>query len=107
MSAVSPNRQHLTRPYSSSMGEIRTGNAVFEAPWERAVDYLVSHAGRWVPGWELADAVYGGICSESAVWVLINRARKYFRIESSKVFGYRIGEVEATAALCPKCGARR
>lgn len=97
----------LTRPHTSSMGNIRAGYANYEASWERAVDYLASHAGRWVPGWELADALYGGICSGSAVPMAVTRARRYFRIESNKVLGYRIGRQEVTAARCPNCGARR
>lgn len=78
----------------------------YELSWEIAVDYLASHAGRWVQGWELADAIYGGYCAPSAVAGAIKAARKYFPIESSRM-GYRIGRKDVAAAECPTCGARR
>jgi hypothetical protein len=78
----------------------------YELSWEIAVDYLASHAGRWVQGWELAEAVYGGYCAPSAVAGAIKAARRYFPIESSRA-GYRIGRADVTAASCPNCGRRR
>lgn len=97
----------LTRAHTLSIVDILRENPQYEAPWERAIDYLASHAGRWVPGWELADAVYGGHCSRAAVPMLISRARRHFRIESDRNLGYRIGRHDVQAAMCPKCSTRR
>ena len=97
----------LTPAHTSSIVSILASNPRYEAAWERAIDYLASHAGRWVPGWELADAVYGGHCSRSAVPMLIKRAKRYFRVESDPNLGYRIGRADLAEALCKNCGARR
>ena len=73
--------------------------------WETAVEYLVSHAGRWVPSVEIGDFVYGGIYSTNAPHVLIHRARRAgVPIESSEL-GYRIGRDNSLA--CPSCGSLR
>lgn len=101
------NPSVLTSAHTLSMRHIRNRNEMFVAPWEQAVEYLAAHAGRYVPGWELADRVYGGACSRSAVPMLITRARRYFRIESHRVFGYRIGRQQVAEATCPRCGALR
>jgi hypothetical protein len=71
------------------------------------VEYLASHAGRWVPGSELADALYSGLCAESAPRVLVKRARaKGFAIESGPL-GYRVGRAVARESACPKCARLR
>jgi hypothetical protein len=88
------------------MRDIRKAEYSPAPAWERAIDYLTSHAGRWVPGWELVDAVYSGIADRSAVPLLIRRARRYFPIESSRM-GYRIGRPDVAAARCPNCGRQR
>lgn len=73
--------------------------------WTSAVDYLLSHAGRWVPSVELADHVYSGACARQAPHVLIHRARRAgIPIESSEM-GYRIGRDNSLA--CPECGSLR
>jgi hypothetical protein len=96
----------ITRGNNGAMPDIRKRSGVFEATWEKAVDYLAEHAGRWVPGWELADVVYQGFCSRAAVAQLMRRARRYFPIESGRL-GYRIGRPDLSAFDCPKCGRRR
>ena len=74
---------------------------------DQLVEYLVSHAGRWVPALELADALYGGVCAESAPRVLVRRARAAgFRIDSSQ-YGYQVGRVEQQRQKCPGCGRLR
>lgn len=88
------------------MPEIRSGNGERGATWEQAVDYLASHAPRWIPGWELRDAVYGPYASESAVAGLVRQARRFFPIESGRL-GYRIWRQDLSASYCPKCGRRR
>lgn len=89
------------------MGDIRTGNGLASAPVAVLVEYLVEHAGRWVPGSELADVVYGGVCADSAPRVLVARARaRGYRIESTRA-GYRVGRPEAAGARCPKCARLR
>lgn len=97
----------LSHAYNFSIVNMPAENPRYEAVWERAIDYLAAHAGRWVPSWELADEVYGGHCSRSAVPLLIRRARQHFRIESSTALGYRIGRADVAEATCPKCFARR
>lgn len=73
--------------------------------WRAAVEYLVSHAGRWVTSVEIADFVYAGACSYRAPHVLILRARRAgVPIESSEM-GYRIGRDHRLT--CPDCGALR
>lgn len=73
--------------------------------WASAVEYLVSHSGRWVTGWEIGDFVYKGICSPRAPHMLIRRARRAgIPIESSEL-GYRIGRNKELT--CPSCGALR
>ena len=72
-----------------------------------AVQYLVGHRGRWVPGWELADLLYGGACNRRSVSVVISRARRRgLRVESS-AFGYRIGRPGQQEGDCPVCSAPR
>lgn len=72
------------------------------ATWTTAVEYLVSHAGRWIPAAELGDYVYRGACSRAAPHVLIRRARAAgVRIESS-AFGYRVGRIDRP--VCRTCG---
>ena len=73
--------------------------------WTTAVEYLLSHAGRWVPSVEISDHVYAGICSDASPRVLIHRARRAgIPIESSEL-GYRIGRDNSLA--CPTCGSLR
>lgn len=88
------------------MRSIPPSNRTRQSPTELAVDYLASHAGRWVPGWELADAVYGGHADRSAIAKLVDRARRLFPIESGRL-GYRIGRADLAASKCPNCGRRR
>lgn len=71
--------------------------------WTQAVEYLVSHAGRWVSGFEIGDHVYRGQHSPKAPGQLIYRARKAgIPIESSP-YGYRIGRQHRLT--CRQCGA--
>ena len=73
--------------------------------WRMAVEYLVSHAGRWVTSVEIGDYVYSGACVRHAPHMLIQRARRAgVPIESSEM-GYRIGR--NTSLVCPSCGALR
>ena len=73
--------------------------------WAIAVDYLLSHAGRWVPSSEISDHIYSGACADASPRVLIHRARRAgIPIESSEM-GYRIGR--NTSLACPSCGALR
>lgn len=73
--------------------------------WRSAVEYLVSHAGRWVTSGEIGDYVYAGAFSRTAPHVLIHRAKRAgIPIESSEM-GYRIGRNQQLA--CPDCGALR
>lgn len=73
--------------------------------WSIAVDYLLNHAGRWVPSVEISDVVYGGACVRHAPHMLMQRARRAgIPIESSEM-GYRIGRDNSLA--CPDCGLLR
>lgn len=73
--------------------------------WTSAVDYLVSHAGRWVPSVEIGDYVYSGACARTTPHILIQRAKRAgIPIESSEL-GYRIGR--DTTLRCPSCGLLR
>lgn len=97
------NREGVTRRYMLSMGNIQPRNRVNSSMVDELVEYLASHAGRWVPGSELADALYSGLCAESAPRVLVNRARaKGFAIESGAM-GYRVGRSLSQNA-CGRCG---
>ena len=79
-----------------------------ESTVEAAFSYLLSHRGRWVPGWELADRVYRGACSRQAVSVIIYRARRRLGVPiESGPFGYRVGRAVAVQLPCPQCGAQR
>lgn len=98
------NREGVTRRYMSSMVDMQPRNRVSSSMVEQLVDYLVSHAGRWVPASELADALYGGVCGESSPRALVNRARaKGFAIDSGPM-GYRVGRAQAKESACPRCG---
>ena len=74
---------------------------------ERAVlDYLASHAGRYVPSDELASAVWG-FASRTTPHVYVGRIRaKLGRIIEGTPFGYRLTESRAIslARRCPRCG---
>ena len=73
--------------------------------WTVAVDYLLSHAGRWVPSVEIADHVYAGACARHAHHMLVKRAKQAGIPIESSVLGYRIGRNNTLA--CPDCGALR
>lgn len=73
--------------------------------WATAVDYLLSHAGRWVPSVEIADFVYSGACARHAPHMLIARAKRAGVPIESSVLGYRIGRNLSLA--CPDCGMLR
>lgn len=76
---------------------------------QQLLDYLASHAGRFVPSSELRDALFGGIASASAPMELVMRIRRKLGpavIESAVGFGYRISNARACglARRCPRCG---
>lgn len=73
--------------------------------WTAAIDYLLSHAGRWVPSVEIADHVYSGTCNRSAPHVLMHRAKRAGIPIEASLMGYRIGRNNSLA--CPDCGALR
>lgn len=71
---------------------------------EGAALYLVSHRGRWVPAWELADHLYGGHCGRSTVRMLVLRLRRRGLEVESGPFGYRVGR--SAVRECDRCGGR-
>lgn len=72
------------------------------------LSYLCGHAGRFVSGWELADAVYGGVGGEAAVRMGVMRLRGRLgdrAIEAVRGLGYRVpasraAELERVCANC-------
>jgi hypothetical protein len=88
------------------MRTIPASNGRRESPSDLIVDYLASHAGRWVPGWELTDAIYGGHADRTTVAKAVEHARRHFPIESGRL-GYRIGRPDVANAACRNCGRLR
>lgn len=73
---------------------------------QRALDYLASKPGRWVPGDELRLAVYGPYSVPSAIRVLIHRMRSRLpsvAIHSSTHLGYMLPRT-SLGAVSPRCG---
>lgn len=79
---------------------------------QQVLDYLASHAGRFVPSDEILQAVWGGFADPSRPWVVIWRIRQKLGrtvIEGSGGpggLGYRItqGRANTLAHRCPRCG---
>mgnify|MGYP001174153113 FL=1 len=76
---------------------------------QQVLDYLASHAGRFVPSQELREAVFGEYSSPTRPLEVVLRIRRKLGasvIESAPGFGYRVSNARACglARRCPRCG---
>jgi DNA-directed RNA polymerase subunit RPC12/RpoP len=97
--------QMLTHAYSFVPTDQRARLSYREA---QVLDYLASHAGRFVPGDELARAMLGDYCHRSAPHVYVWRLRQKLGsrvIETERPFGYRIPvrQAELLSWRCSRC----